>query len=183
MEKVNQSLQQLAEEHGEEIVLDAASKLLRQEISRKIPAGYTNLVSADQIDYILRQSESAAQDVVAAGGKNEDLYKQRGDLLKQISEKETEIKVDESMAFMEVVDNVVEIDGRKTKLNNGEMRDAYRRYVSREQRKQLAELQGDLKKVESQIEGNKEEYQAAKDAADLIKAKAHVSAGLLNFLS
>lgn len=81
------------------------------------------------------------------------------------------------------VDNTVEIDGNKVKLANAEMRDMYRRHVSREPRSQLTSIEADLAQVECQIALMKDRWDILKQSTNLIEARAWAQGHLLKFLS
>lgn len=175
-------LQSLIDDYGNEKVIEAAKQLLDQEQNKR--AGqYHELVAPDKITDDLHLLHEAIKDISAAGQVVDDAYANRNTLTKQIALIKTNIDLDEAEAFMQLEGNKVQIDGKTVTLSNDKMRDMYRKYVTRDARYQLAELEADLKAIEIDIYKAKDQWEEAKTAAELIKARTHVQANLLRFLS
>ncbi len=175
-------LESLIDDYGNEKVTQAAKQLLDREQNKR--AGqYHELVTPEKLTEDLSLLEDSIKDITAAGQLVNEAYSNRRDLVKEISQLETSIELDEAEAFMMLDGNKVQMDGRTVTLSNDKMRSAYQKYVSREKRLERAELEADLKAIEIDIFKAKDKWEEAKQAAELIKARAHVQANLLRFLS
>lgn len=175
-------LESLIDDYGNEIVLQAAEELLNQEQNKR--AGqYHDLVTPEKITDVLHFIDNSLKDIATAGQVVDDAYANRRELVRQIHQLETSIELDEAEAFMMLDGNKVEMDGRVITLSNDKMRSAYQKYVTREPRKKLADLESDLKAIEIDIHKAKEKWDEAKESAELIKARSYVQANLLKFLS
>lgn len=145
---------------------------------------YNSLIAPEKVLAQENLTNETIKDVTAAGQALEEAYGERAALVKAITQLEGAIQLEEATAFMNIDDKgVVEVDGKQVKLSNSEMRDMYRRYVSRETRKQLVEKQADLKEIEINIFKAKDRYDESKLVADMIISRSYVQANLLKFLS
>lgn len=175
-------LENLIKEHGNEKVVQAAKQLLDQEQNKR--AGqYHDLVTPEKLTDDLHLLQHSLKDIADAGQAVDDAYANRRELVKQKHQLETSIELDEAEAFMMLDGNKVQMDGRTVTLSNDKMRSAYQKYVTRESLKQLAEVESELKAIEIDLYKAKDKWEEAKQSADLIKARTHVQANLLNFLS
>lgn len=172
----------LIDDYGEEKVIKAARQLLSQKLNEKA-AGYSELIKPEKVQDAVELIDRTVQDVAEAGRLVEFAYGDKRSLIKQIANLQTSIELTEAEAFMQLDGNSVVIDGKKVTLSNDKLRDMYRKYVSREERKRLAELESELKAIEVDIFKAKDRWEEAKTNADLIKSRAHVQANLLQFLS
>ncbi len=64
--------------------------------------------------------------------------------------------------------------GEKIALTNDTLRDSYRRSAAESEHRQLANVKAQLAEIEVNIMAAKDMYATAKEATDLLKAKAHV---------
>lgn len=180
---MNNALNKLVEEHGAENVFTAAKQILNGKIDSQSDSGYAGLIQPDKVQESVSLIENALRDVTEAGKAVEEAYGDRRSLVKQISQLETSIELTEAEAFMQLEGNKVEVDGKTITLSNDKMRDMYRKYSSREERKQRAELESELKAIEISTYKAKDRWEEAKLSADLVKSRAYVQANLLEFLS
>lgn len=145
---------------------------------------YENLTTPEKIHFVNNLVDATLQDVSDLEDKVEAAYGERAALKKAVVKLDDEIKLLEATAFMNMKgDNLVEIDGKTVKLNNGEMRDMYRRYVSMDLRKVRAEKEADLAEIESKIALLKDKWDMVKSSANLVEARAWAQGNLLKFLS
>src|SRR5690625_304653 len=172
----------LIDDYGNEKVLQAAEQLLDQE-QKKRAGQYHELVTPEKLTDDLQFVDHALSDLHETGNAVQEAYANRSSLVKRITQLETEIDLDEAEAFMMLDGNKVKMDGRTVTLSNDKMRDAYRKYVTREPRTELAKLQAELKAIEIEIYKAKEKQEESKQSADLIKARLYVQGNLLKFLS
>jgi hypothetical protein len=175
----------LVGKYGKEEVTAAAEKLLACQ-AKQVPTDYIKVLAPDQIHATVSQLDAAVEDLDNAGRKSQESYGERGELLRQKAQLETAIELTEAEALMGVKgtgkNQYVEWNGEKVELTNDKLRDAYRRAMSAENRKKLAEVEGDLQALEVEKFKAKDNWEMTKEAVDAVKAKAHVQAGLLNFL-
>ncbi|WP_214737452.1 MULTISPECIES: hypothetical protein [unclassified Exiguobacterium] len=145
---------------------------------------YSHIIKPENVESVNTMVDAALSDLVAIEKEVGEAYGNRAELVKAAKQLEGEIKLLEAGAFMKIgVDNTVEIDGSKVKLANSEMRDMYRRYVSREPRSQLTGIEADLAQVECQIALMKDRWDILKQSTNLIEARAWAQGNLLKFLS
>lgn len=145
---------------------------------------YNHIIGPERLSSVDKLIDATIEDVSNAGEAVEKAYGDRAALQKALTQLDGTIKLTEATAFMQIDEkNMVEIDGKQVKLSNGEMRDMYRRYVSRDLRKEKTEKEADLKEIEINIMQAKDRWEEAKTASDLVQAKAWVQANLLKFLS
>lgn len=179
---MNNILNTLVQEHGQVKVAQAAKQLLDQEQKKKA-GNYHSLVSPDKLAEDLQLYHNALLDISAAGKAVEETYKNKSSIVKQLTQINTSIELTEAEAFMQLEGNKVEVDGKIVTLSNDKMRDMYRKYTSRAERKRLAELEADLKEIEIETFKAKDRWEEAKLSAEMIKSRAYVQANLLHFLS
>jgi hypothetical protein len=145
---------------------------------------YNALITPERLQGVQNLIDATLADVTAAGQNVEASYGEKAALKKAITQLEGSIKITEAEAFMQIgADNTVTIDGKTVKLSNGEMRDMYRVYVTRDLRKQKAEKEAELNQIEVKLFQAKDRWEEAKLAADLVVAKSWAQANLLKFLS
>jgi len=174
-------LQSLIDDYGNEKVVTAAKQLLDQEQNKR--AGqYHDLVTPDKILEVFQLLEASTKDIAEAGYAVDVAYANRRDLVKEITKLETSIELDEAEAFMKIDGNKVQIDGSTVTLSNDKMRSAYQKYVTKDHRVVLGDLEAELKAIEIDIYKAKERQDEAKQSASVIKARAHVQSSLLQFL-
>jgi len=175
-------LQSLIDDYGNEKVIHAAEQLLNKE-QRRRAGQYHELVTPEKISEGLYFVDQAVGDLLTSGKTVQEAYANRAEIVKQITQLETSIELDEAEAFMMADGNKVQIDGKTVTLSNDKMRDAYRKYVTRQPRTKLAELESELKRIEIEIAKAKDNQDTAKQSADILKARIYVTANLLKFLS
>lgn len=145
---------------------------------------YESLITPEKIQFVNNLVDSTLQDVSDLEDQINAAYGDRAALKKAAVQLDNDIKLTEATAFMQIgVDNTVEIEGKKVKLSNGEMRDMYRRYVSADLRKQRAEKEADLAEIESKLALLKDRWDMVKSSANMIEARAWAQGNLLRFLS
>lgn len=145
---------------------------------------YESLITPEKIQFVNNLVDATLQDVTNLEDEVEKAYGERASLVKAVKQLDGAIQLEEANAFMMIgADNVVDIDGRKVKLSNGEMRDMYRRFVSRDLRKQRTEKEADLAEIESKIALLKDRWEVVKSSANLVEARAWAQGHLLKFLS
>jgi len=145
---------------------------------------YNAMIAPEKLLSVSNLVDATIEDLTAAGEAVENAYGERASLVKAIVQLEGAIQLTEAEAFMQIDEkNGVIVDDKPVKLANSEMRDMYRRYVSRDLRKELTEKQADLKEIEIHIFKAKERYDESKVVADMVIAKAYVQANLLKFLA
>ncbi|MGP9042134.1 hypothetical protein [Cytobacillus kochii] len=145
---------------------------------------YESLIVPEKIQFVNNLVDTTLEDVLAIENQVEEAYGNRASLVKSIKQLDGDIQLTEANAFMMIgVDNTVDINGRKVKLSNGEMRDMYRRYVSSDLRKQRTELEASLAEIESKIALLKDKWDMTKSSANLVEARAWAQGHLLKFLS
>ncbi len=110
-------------------------------------------------------------------------YERRGEVLARLKVLETEIQLKEAEAFMVAGDGQAVVDGKVIKLNNAEMRDAYRRQYSAELRRERATLEAELAKLEEEARKYREDRRAVELSAECQQKKAALQTALLNFLA
>lgn len=154
---------------------------------RPIPAEYIPVIAADKLANTVAELDAGIADILKAGQAKEAAYANKRDLIKQKVQLETEVKLAESEALMEIKGEArsqyVVIAGEKVALNNDTARDAYRRMASKELREKLAEVEGEIAAIDVDIARASDSWYSSKDANDSIRAKAHVQGSLLEFLS
>jgi len=182
--KIEEQLQNLIAVYGPEKVKHFASQLLEAK-KKDLSSEYTSLITLNAIQQTLDQLDICSHDVVEKSGAQKDVFQKKSPLLKRKFELETAVKLTEADAFM-LIDSsgkFVVVNGQQIPLSNDVMRDAYRRQASKEQRKELATVNGDLASIDVDMQQAKDALYGAKDALESAKAKAGLQAALLLFLA
>ncbi|MCR9040904.1 hypothetical protein QRX25_10645 [Bacillus sp. L381] len=176
----------LVGEYGKEKVIEAAEKLLAASV-KKVPEGYDSVIAPDNVQFVAQTIDAAIEDIVEAGQKVDAAYGERASLLKQKTTLETAVQLKEAEAIMQIQgegrSQYVIWNGEKIALTNDTLRDSYRRSAAESEHRQLADVKAQLAEIEVNIMAAKDAYATAKEAADLLKAKAHVQGNLLKFLA
>lgn len=180
---MNNVFDSLIDDYGEENILKAAEQLLTKKLNQKVPSGYVKVVQPEQVEDVLDLIDNSIKDVTEAGKIVQEAYGERSVLIRQITQLETAVKLVEAEAIMTLGGETAIIEGKTARVKTGAEQDMYRRYMSREERTKLAELQGDLKALEMDSYKAKDRWDEAKLTAELIKSRANVQANLLGFLS
>lgn len=175
----------LIEKCGEEAVVKAMNTLTLKA-GRPIPAEHIPVLDAHKLQETILQLDTAVGEILEAGKANEAAYQNKADLKRRFRTLDTEIKLAESEAIMDIQGNgkdaFVMIGDKKTALTNEQSRDAYRRMASKKLREEQASVEADLDKIDVNIARAKESYNAKQEASQNIRIKANLQAALLNFL-
>ena len=162
------------------------TKNLEEKASKAIPAEYIPVLAPQKLEDTVSQLDTAVSEVLTAGEAVEAAYKDRGGLLRRKAQLETDVQLTEASALMEIKGEARSqyaiVAGEKVALTNDQARDAYRRMASKEQREELAKVEGELLALDVELEKAKEKRNTMKEANDSIRAKANIQAALLNFL-
>lgn len=185
MNDVNQAVKDLTAVYGAEQVKAAAAALLGQA-GRQIPAEHFRVVGAQILADTVAQLDASVDDILNKGDAREAAYGNKGELLKERYTLENKIKLEESDAIM----NGLKADGKSVEWNsvtypfsNDMARDAFRRTVSSESRKRLAEVEGELAALEVTASMARDGWEKAVQASESVRAKAFVQARLLQYLA
>lgn len=154
---------------------------------KRIPAEFIPVIAANKIADTIAELNAGIDDILKVGQAKEAAYANKKELIKQKLELDTEIKLAESDAIMEIRGEArsqyVMIEGEKVMLGNDQARDAYRRMASKDLRRQLAQIEGQIAAIDVDIAKANDNWYSSKDANDNIRAKARVQSSLLEFLS
>lgn len=144
---------------------------------------FKGVIGPDAVQYIYDRLTAVVGDFLDADKAIEAVYGDRANLAARKVELETEIKLDESDALMAIQGEgknaFVVIDGHTTYLSNEQIRDAYRRTVTKTKREELGKIESQIARIDIEIARAKDRYRTAADAADSLKATAAVQAALL----
>ena len=156
-------------------------------IVRPIPAEYIPIISTTVLENTLLELNAGMDDIFTAGKAKEAVYANKRELIKQKIQLDTEIKLAESDAIMQIRGEArsqyVMVGGEKVILSNDQARDAYRRMAAKDLRVEMARVEGELAAIDVDLAKANDCWYCSKDANDNIRAKASVQASLLNFLS
>lgn len=172
--KINQTLSEATKQ-------DAEMRLRVAEAAHRLPA-------LPKYRMLLPEAlDDSAEDLLISANELmvlEDGTKvRRSEIVRRLKTMETEIKLKEAEAFMQTVDNTVTIEGKTVKLNNAEMRDAYRRQYSADLRKERAELEGELAELNVMEAETKQRRQDNYIAAECLQRRAGLQSALLTFFA
>jgi hypothetical protein len=180
-----QAVSDLVQTYGAEKVKAAADALLGTA-ARQIPAEHFRVIAPAILADTVQQLDASVDDILKLGDKREAAYANKGELLREKYQLENKIQLEESQAIMEGL----AADGKTVKWNdvvypfsNDLTRDAFRRTVSSESRKRLAEVEGELAALEVQASIARDAWEKAVQASESIRSKAHVQARLLHYLA
>lgn len=185
MLEIKKELHDLTTIYGAEKV-KAVIEAVYGKIEKSIPAEHIQVLGAERLEDTIAQLDAAVDKIVQTGIALDEAYKNKGALLSQRLQLETEVKLAEADAIMsikgEARSQFVEVAGEKVALTNDTARDAYRRMSSKMPRIQLAQVTADLAALDVGIEQAKEARNTVKEANDSIRAKGNIQAALLNYL-
>ncbi|TVX92256.1 hypothetical protein [Paenibacillus agilis] len=185
--KVQQTLATLQETYGAEAMKAAAEAMLgRLQATRQLPAEFHKMLSPQSLDQTAYSLDASIDDILAKGLAREAAYGNKGDLLKEKSKLETEIKIVEAQAIMDGLSpdgKTITWKGVKYPFSNDLTRDAFRYNVSQEQRSRLAEVEGELRALEIEALKARDGWETVVQASETARSKAHVQAELLNWLA
>lgn len=184
---MEKQLQEFVEQFGKEAVVEAVQKV----VDKPIPRISSPLVCDETLQATLYQLDTAVQDILAAGDANEAAYQEKAELMKKARQLETSIQLSESEAIMTIQGSgkdafgiITDADGnqKKVTLNNDTQRDAFRRHFSQADRKELAEVEAEVRRIDINMAKAKDAYNAKQEAISCIRIKATLQANLLAFL-
>lgn len=184
---MNERLQALIDEHGKEAVAAAVEKM----VAKPIPRISSPLVSDDSLQATLLQLDTSVTDILKAGDANEAAYQAKAELMKKARLLETDIQLTESEAIMAIQGTgkdafgiITDADGKEKKvtLSNDTQRDAYRRFFSQKARKELADVEAEIRRIDVEMARAKDAYNAKQEAINCIRVKATLQANVLAFL-
>lgn len=185
MDNIKREVEGLLQVYGAEKVKAVVEEVYRK-ISKPIPAEHIPVLSAQKLEDTIAQLDTAVADVLAAGEELDAAYKNKGELLRSKGQLETEVKLEEAQAIMEIRGEArsqyAMVGDEKVLLTNDTARDAYRRMASKAQRLELARVEAELAQLDAGIEQAKEKRNTVKEANDSIRAKGNIQAALLNYL-
>lgn len=185
---MKEELQKLIKQYGTEAVVKAAAEAANQHV----PRINTPVVTDDQLINTINQLDVAVSDILEAGKKNEETYQQKAELARRARQLETSIQLTESEAICTIIGSGKDAygiytyeDGRSVKVacNNDTQRDAFRRMFSADDRRELAQVESEIRAIEVAQFKAKDDYDAKKEALSCIRVKAQLQAAALNFLA
>lgn len=153
---------------------------------RPIPAEHFRVISPVILADTVTQLDASVDDLLRLGDAREAAYSNKSELLREKYQLENSIQLAESEAIMEGLGadgKSVEWNGTKYPFSNDLTRDAFRRTVSSELRKRLAQVEGDLAALDVQASIARDAWEKAIHASESIRSKAHVQARLLQYLA
>ncbi|NIK67902.1 hypothetical protein [Paenibacillus sp. BK720] len=184
--KVKTTLEQLQATYGAETLKAVAESMLGQlQTTRQLPAEFYRMLSPEQIEATAYALDSSLDDIIAKGQAREDVYKNRGELVRKRIALENEIKTIEAEAIINGNSDgkVITWEDQKYPFNNDLARDAFRRTVSRDKRKELAEVEGEIAALEFESFKARDGWETVIQASESARMKARVQAHLLEWLS
>jgi hypothetical protein len=174
-----QEIKELMDKYGADAVVEA----IRGFTSTHVPKTATPLVDEDKLQATVYQLDTGVSEILEAGTAVEATYQNKAELLKQARQLETEVKLAEAAAIMEIQgtgkDAFVVVGGKRVALTNDTARDAYRRMASQEYRKNQAAIEADIRKIDIELAQKKDAYAAKLEALACIRAKANLQANIL----
>lgn len=154
---------------------------------KSIPAEFVPVISTNKLNESIAEIGAAIDSVLAAGNKKESIFAEKGPKLKRKFELEASIELTEAEAMMQIRDEGKSAHalfaGEKVYLTNEESRKAYKKAASKQQRQDLAVIEGELQVLELEIILAQDEFEKARIAASLVERRAFVQGNLLAFLA
>lgn len=180
-------LDYLAEKYGEKEVITAVAAAA----TKRVPRIETPVVTDEQIINTISQLDASVADILEAGKKNEETYRDKAELVRRARQLETSIQLTESEAICTIIGTgkdaygLVMMEGKEVKVacTNDLQRDAFRRSFSAEDRKELAKVEAEIKAIEVAQFKSREDYDAKKEALACIRAKAQLQVAALTYLA
>lgn len=186
MEQLRESVQNYIDTYGKEKVKAAIDDLLKLRKGDTYPY---RVLDPAEIQATIKQLDAGCSDVIHAGDEKEKLYQEKAELVKRKTQLETDIKLVEAQAIMDIRGDssrnqyIINDDGEKVAMTNDTMRDAYRRNKSKDQRAELAEVEAKIAKIDQQLADAVDKKDTVKEVNENIRAKAALQAALLEYLS
>lgn len=175
---------------GPEVTRQAASELMGAIITpplREMPAELYHILSPAAVIDTKQQLDACVSDLLEKGSKREQAYDGKKALIGRKYMLETAIQLKESEAFMNNMDENGKTgilpNGSQFPLNNDTNRDIFRKLHSAVERKQLGEVEAELKTIEIDAMQARDSYETAVSNAEIVKSKAFLQANLLRFIS
>lgn len=186
MNDIQQQFDNLVTLYGPEKVRAAARKLVEAS-ARRVPAEYIQVLAPAALEDTAKHLSFVDQDIEKAIKHRVSVDSNKAELVQQKSEIETAVKLTEAEAFMNAEGEGKEqyglIGDKKILLNNEANRDAYRRSYSSAERKELAEICGEINAIDVDLVRASDVLSALAARSRAIEAKANLQAALFNFLS
>lgn len=177
-----QEIKELMDKYGADAVVEA----VRGFTSKHVPKTATPLVDEDKLQATVYQLDTGVGEILAAGAVVENTYQNKAELLKQSRQLDTEIKLAEAGAVLEIQgtgkDAFAVVGGKKVAITNDTARDAFRRTASKEYRERQAALDADIAKIDVELARAKDTYGTKLEALACIRAKANLQANILAIL-
>jgi len=172
-----------------EMVITVSPELAELQKRRplEIPAEWVHLVNPDQLFDTLNQLNGTGQALTEAGNAKARATNGKGDLLKKQQTTKTAIKLTEAEAIMQIQgtgkDAYVMVGDARQPVGTEQMKDAYRRSMSKWRREELADIDGDLMKLEADAISKTDDWNTAKEAAENARARAYLQARILEYMA
>lgn len=148
---------------------------------------FIGVLSNEELKATQLQLDTAVSELIEIGTQRESVYGDKAVLAKRARELQTEIQLAESDAIMNVQGSGKDaygiIGNRKIFLTNDTARDAYRREASRKEREELAQVEGQLDKINTELFKITDSFNTKAEALRGIQAKARLQAALLESLA
>lgn len=175
----------------EEVGVEKVVECMYAATHKHVPRIETPVVTDEQIINTISQLDASVADILEAGRKNEETYRNKAELVRRARQLETAIKLTESEAICTIVGTgkdaygFVLMEGKQVKVacTNDTQRDAFRRSFSAAERKELAEVEAEIKAIEVAQFKAREDYDAKKEALACIRVKAELQAAALTYLA
>lgn len=172
-------IKELINQHGTDAVVKAVEELT----AKHLPKTSTPLVDEDKLQATIYQLDTGVADILEAGNLVEATYQNKAELMKRSRQLETEVQLAEATAIMEIQgtgkDAFVVYGGKKIAITNDTARDAYRRTASQELRKEQAETDAEITKLDISLARARDTYNAKLEAFQGIRVKANLQANIL----
>lgn len=183
--KLKDGIEKYIAVHGKERVANSINEILGNgAVSRdKHP-----IINNNQLQLTVNQLDAGTSDILEAGEKKEEEYKNKADLLKEIRQLQTEIELAEAEAIMEIRgessrSQYIIKDGEKVAMTNDTARDAYMATKSAKYRRKLAEKEAELARIDAKIREVNDKKGIITEGNEGVRAKAGLQAALLKYLS
>lgn len=176
----------------EEVSVEKVVECMYAATHKHVPRIETPVVTDEQIISTISQLEASVADILEAGRKNEETYRNKAELVKRARQLETSIQLTESEAICTIIGTGKDAygiytypDGKSVNVSctNDTQRDAFRRMFSADDRKELAQVEAEIKAIEVAQFKAKDDYDAKKEALSCIRAKAQLQASALTYLA
>jgi hypothetical protein len=150
-------------------------------------ASYCNILTPEEVEKTFKQIDAGIADSLQAGKAKDQAYANRSELLKRQTVIKTDIDVSESDAFMKAgfdgKNTVVVINGIPVPLTNKENRDLYFQSITAAKRQELAQVEGEIASINSNIAKSGDECIRIEQVNQSIRAKAELQAAMFRYLA